>query len=93
MGRGLRESPRPSRGCEVKTIFLKILRCYLSFSLSFPPEGTVGFSKDYLPALSANGMCAGYSCFTFFSVLIYKMVHINRYNPHKQKLSEVINNF
>lgn len=48
-------------GWEVKTIFTKILRCYLPLPLSFSHEYTVAFSRGYMTcddvALIGNGTC------------------------------------
>lgn len=42
-------SPGPlDRVHKLKTIFLTILKHYLSFTLSFSPKNTVGFSRNYM---------------------------------------------
>lgn len=80
-------------------MFIITLRCYLPFLFSVSHEYTVEFSRGSITwndviILETKGMFACVFCaWKYFLVLISKMVNINRYNTHKQKLSGVLNKF
>lgn len=49
---------------------------------------------DDIIALAVNGTCACvFLCLKFSSVFIFSTVNIDSYNPHRQKLLRILNNF
>lgn len=49
---------------------------------------------DDIIALTVNRICArAFLCLKFFSIFISSMVNLDRYNPLKQELFVILNNF
>lgn len=83
----------PFRGvCEGKSVFIRILRHYLSSSLSF-------FTFKCFPDIwwhhHSDSLSSVYLYIFVLKmpVLISNMVNFDNYNPHEQQLFEVLNNF
>lgn len=79
--------------CEDKIIFIKLLKHYLSFSLSFFMSLCI-FPEMMTSSLWQLIKCIlVYFCVLKMPLLIFNLVNIDKYNPHKQLIFEVLSIF
>lgn len=90
-------SPRPFREvCEVKTIFIIVLRRSWPFALLFFREHAVDFSRGHvtwyavLPPTADRMHAFMFSSLWHFPDLVFDLVTVNGYNSQGQELSGVL---